>query len=1028
MSPRLCLKLAFFLVLFSVIPALTSAQVSNVQSRIGQAIDEKNLVTLKGNTHPMAVPQFDRGEAPASLPMNRMLLVLQHTAVQEAAIKQLLVDQQNSASPRFQQWLTPQQYGQMFGPSAQDVKTVTSWLQSHGFEVASSSPGGHVIEFSGTAGQVQSAFHTSIHHYSVNGEDHWANSSDPQIPAALASVVVGVKSLHNFRAKPSSHYAGLFQRDKSTGATKQLSGPKFTFTTPNGTFFGVGPADFATIYNVNPLWNAGIDGTGQNIAIVQESNINIQDIRNFRALFALPANDPEIVLDGPDPGIDPNVEPEAVIDVTWAGAVAKGAKIKLVVSASTNTTEGIALSAQYIVDNNIASISSMSFGQCELHLGTAGNQFWNAVWEQAAAEGISAFVSAGDGGSAGCDNFDTAAEARDGLAVSGDASTPFNIAVGGTDFGGNFFNPAQFWSATNDPTTQGSALSYIPELPWNDSCANSLLAFIGAGTDPIAVCNSPLGANFLGIAGGSGGASSCISSDGRHISSCTGGYPKPSWQAGPGVPADKVRDIPDVSLLASNGFLGSFYIICEADLSPNGMCDLNPPFEDFAGFGGTSVSSPAFAGILALVNQKTHSRQGNANFVFYKLAAGQNAASCNVNAGEILTSQPAANCIFNDITADTNAVPCATGSPNCATEGSDPIGVLTGYNAGAGYDLATGLGSVNATNLVNNWKSITFTPTVTLLKLNPAFIIHGQDVNVDVAVIANHGTPSGDVALKTSHEDPAGELTLGPNGTIKGNTHLLPGGVSLVTADYFGDGTFAHSDSEPVPVFVFPEFSTTKISFFSLNAQQTQVVPFSGGGYGSIVFLRADVAGRSGFGDATGNVMFTDNGRSIQGNPFKLDSEGNTATPNSINTFAVGVHTIRATYDGDLSFLPSAAQPVSFTITKGATTTTVKAGAAMAVQGASVTLTATVNTSSFGNPPTGSVKFTLGGASLGPAVPVTGITDPNTGLVSAAASISTTSLPLGADSVTATYTGDQNYVGSNGTGAVTITAPAPSAN
>jgi trimeric autotransporter adhesin len=230
-----------------------------------------------------------------------------------------------------------------------------------------------------------------------------------------------------------------------------------------------------------------------------------------------------------------------------------------------------------------------------------------------------------------------------------------------------------------------------------------------------------------------------------------------------------------------------------------------------------------------------------------------------------------------------------------------------------------------------------------------------------------------------------------------------------------------------VPVFVFPEFSTTKISFFSLNAQQTQVVPFSGGGYGSLVFLRADVAGRSGFGDATGNVILTDDGKSIQGNPFKLNSEGNTLTPNSSTTFAVGVHTIRATYDGDLSFLPSEAQPLSFTITKGVTTTTVAASATTAVQGASVTLTATGNTSSFGNPPTGSVKFTLGGTSLGPAVPVTGNTDPNTGLVSATASISTTTLPLGADSVTATYTGDKNYVGSNGSGSVTITAPAPAA-
>jgi Pro-kumamolisin, activation domain/Bacterial Ig-like domain (group 3) len=1000
----------------------TIAQSANVQSRITQAVDEKNLVTLKGNTHPLAAPQYDMGEAPGSLAMNRMLLVLQHTTAQEAAIQQLLAEQQNQASPSFHQWLTPQQYGQMFGPAVQDIETITTWLQSHGFEVANVSPGRHVIEFSGTASQVQEAFHTTIHHYSVNGAQHWANASDPQIPAALAPVVVGVKSLHDFRAKPTSHYAGLFQRDKGTGKTTQISGPNFTFTSDGATEFGLGPTDFATIYNVLPLWSAGIDGRGETIAIIQESNINVSDVHNFRALFNLPVNDPEVILDGPDPGIDPAIESEAVIDVTWSGAVAKAAKVKMVVSSSTNTTEGIALSAQYVADNNIASISSMSFGQCELHLGTAGNRFWNAVWEQEAAEGISAFVSAGDGGSAGCDNFDVSSRARDGLAVSGDAATPFDIAVGGTDFGGNFFDPGAFWSATNDPTTQASALGYIPELPWSDNCANVLFSFIGFSTDPIANCNNASLTGFLNIVAGSGGASSCVSSDGSQITTCSGGYAKPSWQTGVGVPADGVRDIPDVSLFASNGFLGSFYIICQADLSPTGMCDLNPPFEDFAGFGGTSVSSPAFAGILALVNQKTHARQGNANFVFYKLAAEQNPANCNVNGNAILTTLPAASCIFNDITAGSNTVPCAAGSPNCATEGTDPIGVLTGYTAGVGYDLTTGLGSVNAANLVNNWKSVTFTPTVTLLRVSPEFLIHGQAANVDVAVIAHGGTPAGQIALKTNHQDPAGDLTLGPNGTIKTTTHLLPGGPSFVTADYFGDGTFAHSDSNPVPVFVLPEPSTTKLSFFSLNAQQTETVPFSGGGYGSIVFLRADVAGRSGFGNASGNVFLSDDGKGIPGNPFQLNSEGNTLTPNSINTFSVGTHTIRAFYEGDLSFLPSAAPPTSFVISKGVTSVTLTASSASAAAGASIALTATVNTSSFGNPPTGTVTFSAAGMKLG-TVAVSGSNNANTGLASATASITTTSLPAGTDAISATYSGDPNYTGAAGVVSVSITVP-----
>jgi hypothetical protein len=243
-----------------------------------------------------------------------------------------------------------------------------------------------------------------------------------------------------------------------------------------------------------------------------------------------------------------------------------------------------------------------------------------------------------------------------------------------------------------------------------------------------------------------------------------------------------------------------------------------------------------------------------------------------------------------------------------------------------------------------------------------------------------------------------------------------------VTADYFGDGTFAHSDSNAVPIFVLPEPSTTTISFFSLNAQQTGEVPFTGGGYGSIVFLRADVAGRSGFGTATGSVILTDDGRGVSGNPFRLNSEGNTLTPNSINTFSVGTHTIRATYTGDLSFLPNEAKPMSFVITKGVTSVTLTASPATAAVGASVALTATVGTSSFGNPPTGKVTFTAGGKKLG-TVTVTGSSDPNTGLASATATISTTSLPAGADGITATYSGDQNYDGAATAISVTITTP-----
>ena len=550
------------------------------RSLITQPVDEQQLTVLKGNTHPLARPEFDLGTAPATLPMLRMLLVLKRSPEQESALRQLLDNQQDKSSPSYHKWLTPEDYGRQFGPTDADLQTITAWLQSHGFEVGAAK-GRTTLEFSGSASQVQEAFHTAIHKYLVNGEQHWANSSDPQIPAALTSAVAGVASLNNFPRHSMVVSAGKFKRDRTTGKITATD-PQYTFpsgcvennSSNNPCFYGIGPYDFATIYNVQPLWNAGINGTGQTIAIVGETNINIQDVRDFRSLFGLPVNDPQIILNGPDPGIQGD-ETEADLDVQWSGAVAPNATIDLVVSQSTETTAGIDLSAVYIIDNNLAAVMSESYGQCELGLGTAGNQFYNALWQQAAAQGITVFISAGDNGAAGCDNFDAAspAPAQFGLQVSGYASTPYNVAVGGTDFN-DFSNPATYWNTTNNSTTQASAKSYIPETTWNSSCTNAIFATVGFSTNPETNCNdSRLIPHFDTPLGGSGGASNCTTPSGSTASSCAGGYAKPSWQTGTGVPNDGKRDIPDVSLFASNGFLQNFYILCESDVT--GPCSLN---------------------------------------------------------------------------------------------------------------------------------------------------------------------------------------------------------------------------------------------------------------------------------------------------------------------------------------------------------------------------------------------------------------------------------------------------------------------
>src|SRR5271157_223599 len=393
------------------------------QPLITQPVDESQLTTLTGNTYPLAKPQYDLGTAPASLPMERMLLVLKRSPEQEFALRNLLDDQQDKTSPNYHKWLTPEEVGQQFGPTDADMQTITAWLQSHGFQVGSTK-GRTVLEFSGSASQVQEAFHTTIHKYLVNGEQHWANASDPQIPTALTLAVAGIDSLHNFPRRAMNRFVGTYS-EKAKSVT--VPGPNYTVACGSAqTCYAVSPYDFATIYDVLPLWNANpaINGTGEAIAIVGRTNINPNDPTAFWTLFGLtvPVNKLNIILNGPDPGINGD-EGEADIDIQWSGAVAPQATIDFVTSQSTETTDGVDLSAVYIVDNNVAPVMSESYGQCELGLGTAGNQFHYTLWEQAAAQGISVFVSSGDNGSAGCDN--PGGPAQYGLNVNGIASTPF---------------------------------------------------------------------------------------------------------------------------------------------------------------------------------------------------------------------------------------------------------------------------------------------------------------------------------------------------------------------------------------------------------------------------------------------------------------------------------------------------------------------------------------------------------------------------------------------------------------------------
>lgn len=777
MLPRtlLCRSLFPVFIFTCLLPTLIEAQaVSTARPLIVERVDENSLTTLKGNTRPEARAQYDRGPVAASMPMRNLVLVLRRSPEREAAAAAFAATQSDPQSPNYHQWLTPEQVGERFGAAQSDIDAITRWLQNHGFSVDDLSKNHLTIRFSGTASQVQEAFHTEIHNLDVNGAKHIANMSDPQIPSALAPAVVGVQALHNFYPRPLHRMGGTARLNKQTGGWERISPvpslavsapqagksaeshsismrPEFGINLGGGGFEeDVTPYDFATIYNVAPLWSASpaIDGTNQTIAIVGTSNINPADIASFRSAFGLPAysaptgSTPGISIIIPpnttDPGDCSNAASSCIndlvensLDVEWSGAIAKNASIILVPTTSTGSNDPIYNSADYIVQNKIAPIMNVSYGECELALGTAGNSGYNTLWQTAAMEGIAVFVATGDSGSPSCDQDQATTVpygAEFGLSVSGVASTPYNTAVGGTDFNWNSTANSQenYWNTTNNPTTLANALGYIPEVPWNDTCANPIVvAQINSELTPVGNLNAAEMCNeiateeiqadpadeegFLGLVntvGGSGGKSSCINGDGQNPASCSQGYPKPSWQAGvTGIPADGARDIPDVSFFASNGFLNSAYLIC---VSAVGSCTYSDTAEPIAQeVGGTSVASPIMAAVMALINQKTGVSQGSPNAELYKLASTENYSSCSSE-----TATASGSCIFNDVDSGTNTMPCAAGSPDCALNSStDSIGILSAtnkvnapsYNAAAGYDLATGLGSANVANLVNNY-------------------------------------------------------------------------------------------------------------------------------------------------------------------------------------------------------------------------------------------------------------------------------------------------------------------------------------
>ena len=624
--PSTSLKTFAFL-MFVTCSCFFAAQATK-HSRISQRIDNSRRSAVRGNVHRFARKEFDRGPVDNSMVIDRVTITLKPTAEQESALETLLREQQDPASPNYHRWLSPEEFADRFGVAPEDFQQVGDWLRSQGFTITETARSRRWISITGTAAQFNQAFQANLHSYMVDGNLHFANASEPTVPDALHGVVVGFQHLNDFRPPPR------YIRNRV----------KPNFTDANSGFHFVAPDDFATIYDLHSLYTAGIDGTGQTIAVVGQTDILLPDIRAFRLSSGLPQNDPQVMLvpGTKDPGVMDGDLGEADLDIEWSGAVAPKAKI-IFVNSGVDAFDAF----QYAIDQNVAPVVSISYGDCEPNWTVAQVNNFVQLGQQANAQGMTISSAAGDAGAADCEGLNSSV-ATTGLNVDIPAALPYVTGVGGTTlydpgnvwnsttqaFGTLFGKPQPpLWSNTNN-SANGSALSYIPEIAWNDGW-------------------------FLGVAAGGGGKST--------------NFTKPTWQTGPGVPNDSARDLPDISFSASPVING--YVECSG-----GDCVNSYYFSDGSLdiVGGTSVGAPSFAGVVALLNQKLNTRLGNANPILYKLA----------------TTAPTA---FHDITVGGNMVPCQTRTPNCGSSG------FIGFAAGPGYDLATGLGSLDITKLVLAW-------------------------------------------------------------------------------------------------------------------------------------------------------------------------------------------------------------------------------------------------------------------------------------------------------------------------------------
>jgi subtilase family serine protease len=903
--------------------AQTAAQPVGVEFRtpprplVTQTIDRSRLVPTQGAVHRQVASAQDLGPLDPAATLEHIQLVLQRPRERQAAFDAEVEALHQPGNPSYHLWLTPETIGTAFGPSASDIATLTDYLQSEGFSVNGVGKSGMFVDFTGTVAQVQQTFHTEIHSLLLaTGEACYSAVREVQLPEALAPLVAGFLSLSNISPHPAVVPARTpVQAPVNAAGQGNLLPPNTA-----GGNFDVGAQDFYTIYNENPLFSGGTTGTGITVALIEQTDINVNDVTTFRTMMnVLPAAPILTVMHGAgaitctDPGVtSKGEEGEAVLDTEWAGAAAPGATLLFMSCASTFSTAGIFLSAEAVIDNNLATTMSLSYGETEV--GSASeNTFLSHLWEQATAQGETVVVSAGDAGSANTDD-QNASIVSHGLAVNGLGSTLYNVAAGGTDFqddyneleGDTSFNRAHYWNAANGAGLS-SARSYVAETTWNDTCASSILSFQQEGnTNPNALCSA---GRFLQTGGGGGGVSIL--------------QPRPSWQNGTvfGIPptsTSNFRLLPDVSLFASNGLWTHALDYFQSDASLS-----------LQRAGGTSFVSPQLAGVFALIAQKTGERLGQPNYVLYNMAgvelgttsytAGTTCNGSGSSGTATTATVPNSTCIFYDIETGNISQGCTPGSPNCFTSSgtagilsTDPTSAQPAYPAAQGFDLATGIGSLNIANLVNNWQNaaaggVALAPTVSLTATSASYIYGLPSAITYTATVAGPGS------------FPTGSVTFAGSPTILtiGNDALVASGGCSSGATCTESATQAFTPAGTLAAGIY----TITGTYLSTNENYT-----SGFGTTSLTVNpqtpTVSVSAVSiGFGTASANlaanIVYTGSGVAPTGGlTFKVDS-GTTVTATCVGSsspltctfsgynttgLAVGAHTITATTIADLNY------------------------------------------------------------------------------------------------------------------------------